>query len=144
MFLSLIDHFYNSMINGNKIKVSYSCIQNMKSIINNHNMKVLNYTAEIKEICNYRKKNNCPLDRKCLTPNIIYEAKVTSNLPNYKENFTLGPLKQISNKIWQQRKTFQLRTIWKRHWAIKQTLNNETQPFYTKRHLKNNKKMCTF
>ena len=68
-------------------------------LLNNHNMKVLNYTAEIKEICNYRKKNNCPLDRKRLTPNIIYEAKITSNLPNYKEHFTLGPLKQILNKI---------------------------------------------
>ena len=52
-FLSLLDlHFqriYSSIFNRNKIKVSYSCIQNIKSVINNHNMKVLNNTAEIKE-----------------------------------------------------------------------------------------------
>ena len=91
------NHICNSMFNGNKIKVSYSCIKNIKSIINNHNVKVLNNTAEIKENCNCRNKNNCPLDRKCLTTSITYEVKITSNQPNYKENFTLEPLKQISN-----------------------------------------------
>ena len=29
--------------------------------------------------------NSCPLDRKCLTPNIIYEARTTSNQLNYKQ-----------------------------------------------------------
>ena len=44
--LSLLDlHFprkyiYSSIFNRNKIKVSYSCIQNIKSVINNYNMKV--------------------------------------------------------------------------------------------------------
>ena len=28
---------------------------------------------------------SCPLDRKCLTPNIIYEARTTSNQLNYKQ-----------------------------------------------------------
>ena len=60
-------------------------MQNITSVINNHNMKVLNSTAEIEEGCNYRNRNNCPLDGKCLTPN-IYEAKITSNQPNYKQN----------------------------------------------------------
>ena len=61
-FLSLLDlHFpkkhisivilllfhNNSIFNRTKIKVSYSCMQNIKSITNNHNMKVLNNTAEI-------------------------------------------------------------------------------------------------
>ena len=71
-----------STYNRNKIKVSYSCMQNIKSVINNHNMKVLNNTAETEESCNCRNKNNCPLDGKCLTPNIIYEAQITSNQLN--------------------------------------------------------------
>ena len=33
-------------------------------------MKVLNNTVETEESCNCKNKNNCPLDRKCLTPNI--------------------------------------------------------------------------
>ena len=51
-FLSQLDihfprnHIYSSIFNRNKIKVSYSCMQNIKSVINNNNMKVLN-TAEI-------------------------------------------------------------------------------------------------
>ena len=31
------------------ISISHSCMQNIKSVINNHNMKVLNNTAEIEE-----------------------------------------------------------------------------------------------
>ena len=53
-------------------------------------MKVLNNTAETEESCNCRNKNNCPLDGKCLTPNIIYEAQITSNQLNYKQKVYIG------------------------------------------------------
>ena len=91
-FLSLLDfhfpenHIYHSIFNRNKIKVSYSCMHDIKSIINNHNMKVLNNTAETKESCNFRNENNSPsLDRKCLNPKIIYEAQITLNQLNSKK-----------------------------------------------------------
>ena len=58
-------------------------MQNIKSIINKRNMKVLNNTNEIEENCNCRNKNNCPLDEKYLTANIIHEAQITSNQLNY-------------------------------------------------------------
>ena len=67
-FLRLLDlhfprnHIYSSIFNRNKIKVSYSCMQNIKSVKNNHNMKVLNNTTDIEDSCNCRNKNNCPLD----------------------------------------------------------------------------------
>ena len=48
-------------------------------------MKVLNNTAETEESCNCRNKNNCPLDGKCLNPNIIYKAQIKSNQLNYKQ-----------------------------------------------------------
>ena len=67
-------------------------MQNIKSIINNHNMKVLNNTPEIEESCNCRNKNNCPLDGKCLTLN-IYEAPITSNQLNYKQKIYIGTAK---------------------------------------------------
>ena len=79
-FLNLLDlhfprnHIYSSIFIRNKIKVSCSCMENIKSLINNHNVKVLNNTTEIQESCNCRNKNNCPLDGKCLTQNILYEA----------------------------------------------------------------------
>ena len=65
-------------------------MQSIKSVTNNHNMKVLNNTAETEESCNCRNKNNCPLDGKCLTPNIIYEAQITSNQLNYKKKVYIG------------------------------------------------------
>ena len=53
-------------------------------------MKVLNNTTETEESCKCRNKNNCPLDGKCLTPNIIYEAQITSNQLNYKQKVYIG------------------------------------------------------
>ena len=42
-FLSLIDkHFpphHNQLFNGNNVKISYSCLPNIKSIVNAHNRK---------------------------------------------------------------------------------------------------------
>ena len=90
-FLSLLDlhfpgnHIYSSIFNRNKTKVSYSCMQNTKCVINNHKMKVLNNTAEIEAGCNCRNRNKYPLDGKCLAPNIIYEAQIMSNQPKYKQ-----------------------------------------------------------
>ena len=78
------------MFNKNKIQESYSCMQNIKSIINNHDIKDLNNSAES---CNCRNKNNCPLDGKCLTRNIIYEAQITSNQLKYKQKFHMGTTK---------------------------------------------------
>ena len=100
-FLSLLDlnfprnHIYNRnhIFNRNKIKVSYSCLQSIKSILNNHNMKVLNSIAEIKESCNCRNENSCTLDGKCLTPNIIYEVQIMSNQLNYKQKICIGNAK---------------------------------------------------
>ena len=78
------NHIYRSIFNGNKIKVSYSCMQNIKSVINNDKMNVLNNTAGIEE------RGNCPLDGKCLTPNIICEAQITSNQLNYNQKIYIG------------------------------------------------------
>ena len=57
-FLNLLDnHFsqsqkFNNIFNRNNVKVSYSCIKNIKSIITNHNKTILNES----ELSN---KNKC-------------------------------------------------------------------------------------
>ena len=81
-------------------------------------MKVLNITAEVEESCNCTNRNNCPLDGKCLTPNIIHEAQITMNQPNYKENICIG----TANKNFKHR------------------FNNHTKPFKLE-HYKNNTKL---
>ena len=82
-----------------KVTVSYSCMDNMKSIINKHNKKVTNAdndTSTDNQVqCNWRNKDQCPLDNKCLTSSIIYNAQVTTN--NATKNYiglTEGTFKQ--------------------------------------------------
>ena len=49
-----------------------------ESIISSRNKQILQPSQE-KFGCNCRNKTDCPLDNKCLTPNIVYEAQITNN-----------------------------------------------------------------
>ena len=77
-------HPLHKIFNRHTLKLSYSCMPNMKSIIASHNKTVLsNYsstpaTDHVKE-CNCRKKEQCLLEGQCLANNIVYQATVTSN-----------------------------------------------------------------
>ena len=50
-------------------------MRNMSSILTSHNKKILAENEKQYE-CNCRNKDECPLDNKCLTPRVIYEADV--------------------------------------------------------------------
>ena len=102
-FLALVDkhfpkdHILHKIFNRNTIKISYSCMNNTKQIIDNHNRRILsppqaNVTAtttatEINKTCNCRQKNTCPLDRNCLQPSVIYQATVTHRNSNKTETY---------------------------------------------------------
>jgi len=81
-FLKLIrkhfgkNHKYNKIFNRNNVKVSYSCMDNMKKIISAHNKKIINESETVDRACNCRNKNLCPLNGKCLTSNVIYSAEI--------------------------------------------------------------------
>ena len=101
-------------------------MQNIKSVINNHNKKVLNNTVETEESCNCRNKNNCPLDGKCLTSNIIYEAQITSNQLNYKQKVYIGTAEtDFKHRFNNHTKSFNLEhyeydtELSKEYWTIK-------------------------
>ena len=74
-FLNLVskhfpkNHRYNKIFNKNNIKVSYSCTDNLQTIIKKHNRKILetSKTPSTENNCNCRKKNDCPLKNNCLT-----------------------------------------------------------------------------
>ena len=85
------NHTFNKIINRNKnkVKVNYSCMQNIKSIINNQNMNILHQNNKIKDECNCRNKY-CPLGGKCLSPDIVYQGKITSTQPNYNDKVYFG------------------------------------------------------
>jgi len=45
---------------------------------------------QLKKTCNCIKKDQCPLDGKCLTDNLIYKANITCNEPTYIPKNYLG------------------------------------------------------
>ena len=66
-------------------------MQNLGSIINCHNKKILEKTPKFQlGQCNCRVKVNCPLKGHCLTENLLYQATLTSNLPNYNRKIYKG------------------------------------------------------
>jgi hypothetical protein len=74
-------HILQKIFNKNTLKVSYSCMPNIKTVIDAHNKKVMNTDATVPDNkpCNCRNKNLCPLDGKCRAAGIVYQASVTSN-----------------------------------------------------------------
>ncbi|XP_047145701.1 uncharacterized protein LOC124818701 [Hydra vulgaris] len=95
--LALVDlHFpvnrkLRKIFNRNSIKVSYSCMQNIKCIISSHNHKILQSKRNITtKTCNCITKTACPLSNQCLVSNIVYQATVSSNDPDPKEKVYFG------------------------------------------------------
>ena len=84
-FLNIIDkefhkdHVLHKIINRNKVKVSYSCMTNIKGIIQKHNKNILQKKDNNYRKCNCREQNNCPMRGECLEKSVIYQAEVTSN-----------------------------------------------------------------
>ena len=64
---------------------------NMKNIINNHNNMIIknNRTNPPTPGCNCRIQNSCPLNGKCLTTELVYQATVTGN-DNQQEETYIG------------------------------------------------------
>ena len=83
-FLNLIDqHFPKSnklppICNRNTIKVSYSCTQNISSMIKSQNKNVINKDVKELKSCNCRVKCECPLNGQCQVTDIIYKCTVLS------------------------------------------------------------------
>ena len=95
-FLNLVkkhfpkEHTFHKLFNKNNLKISYSCMNNINTIINANNQKIKNKQPAILQECNCIKRNECPLQNKCLTSNIVYKATISSNYPNYKNKTYIG------------------------------------------------------
>ena len=81
---SLRKHFpkgsaLNKIFNKSTVKVSYSCMGNIASVISAHNKNILQPNKNNTWGCNCRVKDNYPLENKCLTPTIVYKATVMNN-----------------------------------------------------------------
>ncbi|GFS20219.1 LOW QUALITY PROTEIN: hypothetical protein ElyMa_001564700 [Elysia marginata] len=69
----------------NTVKLSYSCMPNIKQIISSHNKRIIkessNKTSTTK-LCNCRDKPSCPLQGKCLEQSLVYQAAVSETNTN--------------------------------------------------------------
>ena len=91
-FLNLIkkhfprEHKYHKIFNKNSVKVSYSCMPNIKSKINQHNKQITTINPDIPQqsTCNCINKESCPLNQNCLSTNLVYEATIKSSQPDKK------------------------------------------------------------
>ena len=135
-FLNLIkkhfppNHNLHPIFNKNNVKVSYSCMPNMGSIIKNHNKKILNNNTTPKNGCNCRQKDQCPLDNNCLITSVIYTANVTTDKDNTGKNYiglTEGTFKQRytqHNLTFRNRKYANRTELAKHIWNLKDNKEN--------------------
>ena len=68
----------HKIFNRNTVKISYSCLRNISSIISSHNRNILSPKQQSFG-CNCRVKNECPLNGQCQTPSVIYRADVVND-----------------------------------------------------------------
>ena len=116
-------HKLHKILNKNTIKLSYSCMPNMKSIIDNDNKRKLRAAQEQQAVrkCNCPKNAVCPLEGECLAKEIIYQATVKSEgkeetcvgltatdfksrLANHKASFKMkskSNTTELSKYVWQ-------------------------------------------
>ena len=93
VFLRLItthfhkQHVLHKVFNRNTVKISYSCMRNISAVISSHNKSMMRKDATPVRECNCPNKDECPLDNKCLSSNIIYEAQVTSQPENVVKHY---------------------------------------------------------
>ena len=76
------DHTLHTIFNRHTVKVSYSCLPNVRTIIKSHNTKTIKKSVtptKTAPTCNCHKKAECPLRGGCQVNSVIYSATVTAN-----------------------------------------------------------------
>ena len=117
-----------------KSSISYSCTDNLQTIIKKHNRKILetttNTTISTEKNCNCRKKKDCPLKNNCLTSSVIYNANVTTESDAAGMNYiglTEGTFKQryTQHKLSFRNRNYSNSTELSKHiWTLKDSNTN--------------------
>ena len=116
IFLQAIDDCFpknnplHKIFNRNNLKLSYSCMPNIRNIISVHNKSVVNKLTSTDALtcstkpkqCNCRNKSACPLPGKYLTSIVAYQATVVRNDTNQMESQMLLPYQLIQINLIKQ------------------------------------------
>ena len=133
-FLHLVDthfpagHKLHKIFNRNTVKVSYSFMNNVRSIITNHNTRIIRksqtqFTSA--DNCNCRNKEACPLQNKCMNKDIVYKATISTSNANDTKHYigmTSSTL-QESYQIFYTQKIFKRNGTFETHLATKAKQN---------------------
>ena len=90
----------HKIFNMNTVKVGYSCMPNMGTIIRRHNARIFGAGQEDggpPRRCNCRKPEQCPLKGRCLTSRIVYKSTIetsSTRAPKVDIGSTETPFKQ--------------------------------------------------
>ena len=68
----------HKIFNRNTVKISYSCMTNLKQNIDGHNKSTLHEKIVPSKTCNCRKPADCPLAGNCLKESVVYQATVAT------------------------------------------------------------------
>ena len=72
-------HVLHKIFNRNTVKISHSCMPNLKQNIDDHSKSTLRKTSAVSpKACNCRQPAHCPLDGNCLKSAVIYQATVAT------------------------------------------------------------------
>ena len=90
-FLLVVDkcfpknHPLNKIFNRHTLKLSYSCMPNMKAVISSHNKNMLAQDhgataapSQQQRTCNCKNRPKCPLQGNCVKENVVYQATVAT------------------------------------------------------------------
>jgi hypothetical protein len=97
------EHPFYKILNKNTLKISYSCLPNMKAVLNAHNKKVTNKddTSKTKApLCNCEEINKCPVEGRCLLKNVVYKADVSTKSTETKSY--IGSTKRAFKKRYEE------------------------------------------
>ena len=75
--------------NRNTMKISYSCLPNMRNEISRQNKDILRpKTKDTGPLCNCRDKSKCPIPGNCTTTSVVYMAEVRREDNGYSTTYT--------------------------------------------------------
>ena len=113
-FLDLLNNYFSpynklhKIFNRNTVKVSYSCTHNVSSIIKWNNKKLTNAENKQTKDYNCRKKEQCPLESKPRSEDVIYICVVTATC--YPRKVYLGTAKgHFKQRCYNHKKSFRNR-----------------------------------
>ena len=77
----------HDIFNRNTVKISYSCMPNLKQHIDSHNKSILHNKIVPPRSCNCRVKTECPKSGNCLKESVVYQAIVSTEDHNPSQTY---------------------------------------------------------